>query len=49
MNRITVAFFALSGLDLLEALDAVEKEKQDIIDWIHAHQVLPDVNGMLSS
>ncbi|XP_078698686.1 geranylgeranyl transferase type-1 subunit beta-like [Branchiostoma floridae x Branchiostoma belcheri] len=39
-TRLTVAFFALSGLDLLGALDTVNK--QEIIDWIYSLQVLPD-------
>ncbi|XP_070543035.1 geranylgeranyl transferase type-1 subunit beta-like [Ptychodera flava] len=41
-NRLTIAFFALSGLDLLNALDTIEEEKQDIINWIYSLQVLPD-------
>ncbi|XP_046354801.1 geranylgeranyl transferase type-1 subunit beta-like [Haliotis cracherodii] len=44
-NRMTIAFFALSGLDVLCALNAIEKEKQDIIDWIYSLQVLPDEQG----
>ncbi len=39
-----MCFFALSGLDVLDALDVVEKEKQDITDWIYSLQVLPDPN-----
>lgn len=37
--RLTVAFFALSGLDMLDSLDLVNKE--DIIEWIYSLQVLP--------
>jgi len=44
---MTVAFFAISGLDMLNALDTVESEKADIIEWIYALQVLPDASGML--
>ena len=40
--RMTLAFFALSGLDLLGALGEVEHMKTDIIDWIYAQQILPD-------
>ncbi|XP_033633939.1 geranylgeranyl transferase type-1 subunit beta-like [Asterias rubens] len=43
-SRLTVCFFALSGLDVIDSLDVVEKEKQDIIDWIYSLQVLPDPN-----
>ena len=45
--RMTIAFFAISGLDMLNALDAVDSVKADIIEWIYAFQVLPDVSGML--
>lgn len=41
---MTVAFFALSGLDLLNALDTLQ-DKQQIIDWIYSLQVLPDKDG----
>ncbi|KAI1301543.1 Geranylgeranyl transferase type-1 subunit beta [Halotydeus destructor] len=39
--RLTVAFFAISGLELLDALDTVlkEKDKSDIIKWIYAQQI----------
>lgn len=37
--RLTIAFFALSGLDMLDSLDVVNKE--DIIEWIYSLQVLP--------
>ncbi|CAH1796387.1 unnamed protein product [Owenia fusiformis] len=43
-SRMTVAFFGLSGLDLLNGLDAIEKDKENIIDWIYSLQVLPDEN-----
>uniref|UniRef100_A0ACB8EQH3 Geranylgeranyl transferase type-1 subunit beta n=1 Tax=Sphaerodactylus townsendi TaxID=933632 RepID=A0ACB8EQH3_9SAUR len=38
-SRLTIAFFALSGLDMLDSLDVVKKE--DIIEWIYSLQVLP--------
>lgn len=37
--RLTIAFFALSGLDMLDSLDVVNKH--DIIEWIYSLQVLP--------
>ena len=40
-NRITIAFFALSALDLLDALDTVGN-RQRIIDWVYSLQVLPN-------
>jgi len=45
-HRMTIAFFAISGLDMLNALDAVDSVKADIIDWIYAFQILPDAKGM---
>ncbi len=41
---MTLVFFALSGLDVLNSLDATLplKEKEDIINWIYAQQILPD-------
>ncbi|XP_014771199.1 geranylgeranyl transferase type-1 subunit beta [Octopus bimaculoides] len=40
-SRITMAFFTLSGLDLLNSLSSVE-HKQQIINWIYSHQVVPN-------
>lgn len=37
--RLTIVFFALSGLDVLDALDAVDKNV--MIEWIYSLQVLP--------
>lgn len=39
---MTVAFFALSGLDMLDALDVISKEKQETVEWIYSLQVLPN-------
>ncbi|XP_069172496.1 geranylgeranyl transferase type-1 subunit beta isoform X2 [Procambarus clarkii] len=39
---MTVLFFALSGLDLLDGLKEVtDKEREHIIDWIYSLQILP--------
>ncbi|KAM9201544.1 LOW QUALITY PROTEIN: geranylgeranyl transferase type-1 subunit beta-like [Dugong dugon] len=38
-SRLTIAFFALSGLDMLDSLNVVNKD--DIIEWIYSLQVLP--------
>jgi len=44
--RLTIAFFALSGLDVLNSLDSLsDKNKQEIIDWIYSLQVLPNAEG----
>ncbi|XP_045216275.2 geranylgeranyl transferase type-1 subunit beta-like [Mercenaria mercenaria] len=42
-SRMTIAFFAISGLDMLNALDTLEKDKKNIIDWIYSLQVLPNI------
>lgn len=39
-NRLTLLYFAISGLDILGALDKIDN-KQRIIDWVYALQVLP--------
>ncbi|XP_078531649.1 geranylgeranyl transferase type-1 subunit beta [Lissotriton helveticus] len=38
-SRLTIAFFAISGLDMLDALKAVNSA--EIIEWIYSLQVLP--------
>jgi len=45
--RMTIAFFAISGLDMLNALETIDADKANIIEWIYAFQILPDVNGMI--
>ncbi|KAK2163207.1 hypothetical protein NP493_1477g00021 [Ridgeia piscesae] len=44
-SRMTVAFFAISGLDMLDALGTIEKDRKNIINWVYAMQVLPDSTG----
>lgn len=43
-SRMTVAFFAISGLDILDALNVLEIDKSKIIDWIYSLQVLPNAS-----
>jgi len=38
---MTILFFAVCGLDVLDALDTISALKADIISWIYAQQVLP--------
>ena len=40
VNRLTLAYFIISGLDVLGRLEKVNREKT--IDWIYSLQVLPD-------
>lgn len=42
---MTVAFFAISGLDIINSLNVLDKDKDKIIDWIYSLQVLPDATG----
>jgi len=45
-TRLTMAFFAISGLDILNALDVLDDEKKErIIGWIYRLQVVPDASG----
>ena len=39
-------FFALSGLDIMNALDITDKVKEDIVNWLYAQQILPSNDGM---
>jgi geranylgeranyl transferase type-1 subunit beta len=42
-TRLTMAFFAISGLDILNALNVLDdKKKERIVDWIYRLQVVPD-------
>ncbi|GLD54084.1 geranylgeranyl transferase type-1 subunit beta [Lates japonicus] len=38
-TRLTIIFFALSGLDVLDALDVIDRNV--MIEWIYSLQVLP--------
>ncbi|KAI3372789.1 hypothetical protein L3Q82_023245 [Scortum barcoo] len=39
VTRLTIIFFALSGLDVLDALDVIDRTS--MIEWIYSLQVLP--------
>ena len=43
--RMTVAFFALSALDLLDALDLTPSELKGITEWIYSLQVTSKGKG----
>ena len=42
---MTLLFFCLSGLDVLNSLETIEDRKAEIIDWIYAQQILPDATN----
>ena len=44
---MTIAFFGISGLDMLDSLDVIDKEKKNMIDWIYSLQLLPDDLGTI--
>ncbi|KAG1658743.1 Geranylgeranyl transferase type-1 subunit beta [Nymphon striatum] len=44
-NKMTLAFFSISGLDMLNSLSVIDDKKQDIINWVYALQVLPGPSG----
>ena len=39
-QRVTIAFFALSGLDLLGCLELVSEQSQHIIEWLYSCLVI---------
>lgn len=42
-----MVYFAVSGLDMLNALDQIDAaRKKEIIDWVYALQVEPSMNGL---
>lgn len=43
--RMTVGFFGISGLDMLDSLEVLESDKENIINWIYSLQLLPDDDG----
>ena len=45
LSRLTIVFFALSGLDVLDALHVIDKD--NMIEWIYSLQVLPTEDGEL--
>ncbi len=47
LHRMTLAFFGMSGLDVLGVLDTTlsKERKKEIIDWVYSHQILPSEDG----
>lgn len=42
-TRMTIAFFAVSGLDILDELDELSRpDREDIIDWVYRLQLAAD-------
>ncbi|GAB0098881.1 Geranylgeranyl transferase type I subunit beta [Sergentomyia squamirostris] len=46
-TRVTIAFFAVSGLDVLDSLELLTpSQKENIINWIYRYQVIPKEEGL---
>ena len=39
LSRLSIAFFTISGLDVLGRLDLIERSKKEIVDWIYLFQI----------
>lgn len=39
LSRLTIVFFALSGLDVLDSLNVIDKPS--LIEWVYSLQVIP--------
>ena len=42
--RLSISFFAISGLDVLGRLDLLDKFRSEYIDWIYNFQIIPMLN-----
>ena len=40
-QRITISYFAISGLDVLDRLDLLEGRRQEIVDWLYLSLICP--------
>jgi geranylgeranyl transferase type-1 subunit beta len=46
-TRSTIAFFAISGIDVLDSLESISEEsRKNIIDWIYELQVKTSESGV---
>ena len=49
-RRVTILFFGICGLDILNSIDAIPSyEREQIIEWIYAQQILPNKSGILAT
>ncbi|KAK0070374.1 geranylgeranyl transferase type-1 subunit beta [Biomphalaria pfeifferi] len=44
-HRVSVAYFAISGLDVLDAMKEIDDQRNNLIHWIYSLQVQPDPSG----
>ena len=45
-HRVSLAFFAISGLDVLGQLDELDERRQDIIKWVYSLQIQPNGSNL---
>ncbi len=42
-SRMTILYFGLSGLDLLDSLSVLsDEQKEQMIEWIYSQQIVPN-------
>lgn len=49
---MTIAFFAVSGLDVMDALSEIDNtnvSKEQICDWVYRLQILPSMGEIMYS
>jgi hypothetical protein len=44
-ERLLLAYFAISGLDVLCRLNELPFDKNNIVDWIYQHQIIKPVHS----
>jgi geranylgeranyl transferase type-1 subunit beta len=48
-SKVLLAYFAISGLDILSKLDKLPHSKQALIDWIYFHQITDTISKRTTS
>ena len=43
--RVLLAYFAVSGLDIMNKLDKLPHTKEQLIEWIYKHQIVERLPG----
>jgi hypothetical protein len=38
-HRVLLAYFACSGLDVIDKLDKLPHTKESLIEWVYSHQI----------
>ena len=40
-QRVTISYFAIAGLDLLDKLELVAEQRREVVEWLHLCLVSP--------